>query len=169
MEISVKKLAIGGAVILIAGLAIGRFTLPSKVVTKTEVKVETKEVVKWKTKYVKQENKDKETITIETRYPDGRIVKEKRVLDKGVVVVDKTSDGAKEVEKKEERSTETTTTYAKNDWHLSALVSSSNNGEAFSDKVSYGLMLERRIIGPFYLGVFGLSNKTVGAGLGVSF
>ena len=170
MELSKKQLAVGILALFIGGAAVGRFSLPAKVETKIEEKIVVKEVIKWKTQYVKNEQKDKETVIIETHYPDGKIVKETHIVDKGTIVVNKTAEGSKETDKKEETTTEKTVEYANRDWSFAALAApkkSSEGGVSLTSGVDYGLHVQRRVLGPFYLGGFGLTDKTFGASLGV--
>ena len=169
MEMSNKKLLAALGVALVEGLALGRFTLPAKVVTKVEYKTEIKEVIKWKTQYAKQEDKNKDIVIIETKYPDGRVVREKHITDKGVIHIDKKEDGSKETDTKTDKKEETVTTYSKNDWHFMGMTSPSAVDKPFGGTLSYGLMIEKRIIGPFYLGGFGLTNGVLGVGVGIGF
>ncbi len=98
MELTKKQIIIGAASALLIGALVVRFSLPAKVQIKVQEKIVEKEVVKWKTKYVKNEQKNKDTVIIETRFPDGTVKKEKHIIDKGTIVVDKTNEGSKEKE-----------------------------------------------------------------------
>jgi hypothetical protein len=169
MEVSAKNLAISSAVLLIAGLAIGRFTLPAKVVTKTQIQVQTQEVVKWQTKYVENQDDHKNTTIIETKKPDGTDVIETHISDSEDTSVNSSSGGSNSTQTSEKETQSKTVTYAKNDWHLNALASPSGDGKLIDGKMSYGGQVERRIMGPFYLGAFGLQNSTFGVSVGVSF
>ena len=171
MEFTKKQVAIVTLALFVGGAAIGRFSLPARVEVKTETKIVEKEVIKWKTDTKKSENKDKDTVTIETHYPDGRIVKEKHTIDKGTIVVDKTSEGSKEKDKESDTKTSTVTEYATHEWNISALGAakkSSSGNPTLSEGFDYGAHVQRRILGPFYLGGFGLTDKTFGASAGVS-
>lgn len=167
MKESRTKILIGLA-LLIGGFMIGRYSTPTKTVTKIEEKIVTKEVVKWKVKKVKDESKNLEKIIVETKMPDGTIRKETRIVDKGVVRVDTTKDGSKSTETSKVTKIEKTETNQNNDWHVSALAMP-KNGDYTNKELSYGLHVERRIIGPFYLGVFGVTDSGAGLSIGGSF
>jgi len=75
MELSKKYVAIGVLVLFVGGAAVGRYSLPAKVDIKVEEKIVEKEVIKWKTVVKKDVQKNKDTIIIETHYPDGTVKK----------------------------------------------------------------------------------------------
>jgi hypothetical protein len=169
MEVSLKTLIIASTVILVSGLAIGRFTLPAKVVTKTQIQIQTQEVVKVQTQYVQTKDANKDYIRTETKQPDGTIVIKTEIVDKSITHTD---DEKVTNDMKSSNTTVTqdkTITFAKNDWHISALASPSGDNKLLNSSLAYGAHVERRIIGPFYLGAFGLSNNTMGLSVGVSF
>lgn len=169
MEVSLKTMAL--AVILTGGVsfAAGRSSAPEKVVTKVETKVEIKEVVKWKTKTVKSENKNKQTIIIETKLPDGTFKKETHILDKGTVVLDKSKDLEKDITTAESSKKEQTKELELSNWKLSGIAYLEPNLEVSKTGISWGLLVERRVVGPIYVGLFGITNGSLGASLGVSF
>lgn len=100
---------------------------------------------------------------------------EKEVVKNNVVTVIKTvkeKDGTEEttttiVDKTEKKQTDskTVTVAAKNDWVISASV-----GTKFDDlKPIYGAQVQRRILGPFYLGAMANTDKTIGLSIGFEF
>ena len=170
MEVSVKSLAISSAAILLVGLAVGRFSLPAKVVTKTEIQVVTKEVESKTSDQEIARKSNKDFVRIVTKKPDGTVITETHIIDKST---SKTTEVTQDTTEKDSSTTITqdkTVTYAKNDWHVSGLASpSGDNSFLRGPSIAYGLMVERRILGPFYIGGFGLTNHTIGASLGVTF
>src|SRR5271157_5250451 len=99
-----KKVLVASGVFLI-GLAIGRFTLPAKVVVKEVVKTEIVEVEKKDT--ATQNNKVQ--IVTETKKPDGTVVTETKTVDKSTIETkDDTNTNTNIVSNKE-----TTTEYSK--------------------------------------------------------
>lgn len=101
-----------------------------------------KEVVKTVEKQV-----DRVVTVIRTIKPDGTITEEKVITDKSKIVTeDKTKLNT-----------------ARSKVNISALV-----GTDFSKPV-YGLHANKELLGPISVGVFGLTNKTVGLSVGLNF
>lgn len=169
MQFSLKTLVLVSALVGGVSFAAGRVSTPEKVVTKTETKVQIKEVVKWKTKLVKSENKNKQTIIIETKLPDGTVKKETHIIDKGTVVLDKSKESEKDTSIAKSEKKEETKTYQLDNWKLSGIAYAEPDLNISKVGVSWGLLVERRIVGPMYVGVFGITNGSVGASLGVLF
>lgn len=161
-----RPYVISSVVMLLVGLVTGRYLAPEKVQVKIQEKIVTKTVVKWKTKYVKSQKNDKETIIVETKYPDGTIKREKRIIDRGTLQVDLTKEGSKSDQTTVSKDLEYAKTSAR-DWHVSLLATNTYpENNVLSDNISYGIHAERRIIGPFYVGVYGTTNKNYGLSLG---
>lgn len=113
-----------------------------------------------------------------TRYLWPRIeykhtVQEKEVIRKDIVTVIKEvvrPDGSKEtvteiVDRSKESSTrkETLTKAAQPQWSVGAYTT-------FNEKIpTYTVTVDRRILGPFSLGVYGQTNSTFGAGIRLEF
>lgn len=164
------KLELVAVVVFIAGLACGRFTTPAKVITKTEIQTVEKEVVKNKEVTVKDTNKDRELVVTETTKPDGTKIVEKHYINRDQIKEDTTKTNSVVDTKKSDSKSETITTNEKNDWNLSALVTTSHTeDDMFHQSMSYGVHVQRRILGPFSVGAFGLTNKTYGLSIGASF
>lgn len=164
------KYVIIAVVIFIAGLACGRFTTPSKVVTKTETVTVEKEVVKTKEKNVTDTNKNRELVVTETVKPDGTKIIEKHYINRDEIHSTSDKVNVATTESKTDTKSSTVTTNEKNDWNLSALVTSSHtDSDMFHESLSYGVHIQRRIIGPFSIGAFGITNKTYGLSIGASF
>ena len=144
---------------LIVGLALGYFATPTKVVTKTEIKE-----VERKTDDTKTDNKkDKIFIKVETILPDGTRKIETKIVDKGTITIDSSSET--------DRSTDTVTEKTVERSH-DALIIYGLGGVKLSDWQSgpeIGLGLQRRMLGPFWLGLYGTNKLSAGVTVGISF
>ena len=160
------KLLISSLILLAAGIAIGRYTLPAKVITK----VETKEVTHEATKTVEVDKtdyyKNKVLVEITTTKPDGTVIRERKFIDKSIINRDdkKNTDEKKDSEKDSKK--EESKTYNSNSGSVRALIA--RNTDRLSEDI-YGIHVEKRIVGPFTLGAFGLTDKTLGLSLGMNF
>lgn len=160
------KLALFGALALAAAFAVGRYTVPTKTVTKIEEKIVEKEVIKWKEKEVKNEDKDVETVIVETTYPDGTVKKETRIIDKGKIKVTFEAEGSSESEKSKVTSILKSEVKENANWNVSLLAGSEN---LKYNEFIYGVHVQKTVLGPFSVGAFGLTNKTVGLSIGGTF
>lgn len=133
-------------VLLVTSFAIGRYTAPKpsvKIVEKTTEEVkkdEQKDVVKTTT-IVKEKDKETTTITEETK--DHVQTKKDETLDSMTQIVQPKV----------------------NTLNVSALV----GAELFPLKPVYGLSVNKQLIGPVSIGVFGLTNQTIGFSIGLNF
>lgn len=139
------KIALAILIAAGVGYGFGRYVQPAKVEIKKE------EVIK----EVETTKKDIVIVEKETHLPDGTVIKEKKTEDKSTEVV-----------KKEEKTKESTvTTNEKPQWKVQALAGL----ELGTVGPVYGAGVERRILGPFFAGVYGKTNKEVGASLSFEF
>lgn len=155
------------AVALIGAFGAGWYLTPTKVVTKTEIKEVIKEVVKEKESTTKDKKNDKVVIVVETVYPDGRRVKETKIVDKGSVTVNIDKDKSSETDKSTETKTEKTVERAAPSLAVSVLAAKDVTN--LSAPPAFGASVTKRILGPFTVGGFGLSNGTAGVSVGVLF
>ena len=139
---STKNVIIGILLCTGIGYAVGRYLQPAKIETKTEV-VEV-EVEKVKTEI--------RTIVREVVKPDGTVVKE---------TIEEEIKKEEQVVKKQEKE-ETKIENLKPQWRVQAAVASDLD---FRGELAYRLGVERRILGPFFAGVFA---DTRGEEVGVS-
>lgn len=139
------KVAIGVLVAAGLGYAFGRYAQPARVEIKKEIEIQEKEVVKHDTVIVEKE----------TKLPDGTVVKEKRTEDKTVE--------SRKSDSKEKESTLIVS--AKPQWRAGALAGYDLN----QFKPVYGGEVERRILGPIFVGVWANTQSTVGAKLSIEF
>lgn len=153
-----KYKILGVALLLLVAYALGKYTQPAIVVTK----VETHEVIKYVEKETKTKQNNKDIVIVETRYPDGTVKKETHIVDKGTVVIDKSKEGSSE----KDSSSTTVVSYNKPQWKAAALLGITDYS---LDNRVYGLEVERRILGPIFVGAWGLTNKTIGVSAGLEF
>lgn len=169
VNLSVKTIVISSVLLLGIGAAIGRFEGPAKVVTKTETKVVTQTVVKEVEKKSTENKKNTVTTITETTKPDGTKTRTIVIRNKDdIKVVDNTKVDEKTNTTSDTKSS-TVTTYDRGKWSVEALASVSKPRLTNLGTVSYGLEVDRKIIGPISVGVFGLTDQTYGATLGISF
>lgn len=145
------KITVIAAAIFTLGVAVGRFSLPQKVITKTETKIVEKVVLE------KEKKADKEIIVTERRRSDGTVTKRTEIKDKSVTTTKETADTTVN------SLTHTVTEYRQDLYKLRAL-SALHSGE-----IVYGAGVERRLLGPFWLGAWALTDKTLGLSLGLTF
>jgi hypothetical protein len=162
------KSILGIAALVVASLAIGRYTAPKKESVRIEERIVEKEVIKWKESKKTDEQKNIETIVIETKFPDGTIKTETRTVDKGRIVIDQTKQGEKISDRKTDLFIRKDSGY-ESQWKASALISSSHkDSNLLRSDLSYGASIERKVAGPFSVGAFGLTNQTYGLSVGIS-
>lgn len=141
-----KKEIIIGVVLLAAGYGLGRYVQPAKVVTKTEVvtKVET------------QIQEHVHTITRTITDPNGH--------SETVTVTDNNTNTHSNSES--DSTSSTVTTYNKPQWKAQGLVGL--NIHDLSSPV-YGVGVERRILGPIFVGAYGKTNSEAGLSVSLEF
>ncbi len=155
MELNAKTIAISVIALLGIGYASGRYTTPTKTVTKIEEKIVTKEVVKYKETKSKDENRNKETIIVETIMADGTKRIEKRIVDKTQIETDTNRESEKTASSETSRKSETTVENSRSNWNVAVLAGAGSFSEAAKQEYGYGLHLQYRVFGPFYFGGYG--------------
>jgi hypothetical protein len=149
-----KQIVIIALIALVGAFAVGRYSAPEKVVTKTvevEKKTEDKQV----------DSQDNKVTTItETDKPDGTKVKTTVIADKKDVQVDdkKTDDITKTETKEIDRGSSKVT--------ISLLAGENVTSPGIP---TYGLSITKPILGPLTVGVFGFQNGLIGASIGLTF
>lgn len=136
-----------GGLLLVASVAYasGRYLQPPKVVTKTETVVKEVQVIQH----------DTTTKTHEEVKPDGT-----KTID--TVVEDKDKE---ENKSSADSKASTVVDTTKPQWKVGAL-----GAYDFSTlKPIYGVQVDRRILGPIFVGAFGLNNRTVGLSVSLEF
>jgi hypothetical protein len=148
-----RKMCIALAGCFLGGVATGYFSRPERVVTKVDVREKIVEVT------AKATRNDVVTRSREISRPDGtKIVR--------VVTVDKSvSRESGKLEATITRTEEKTEERSAPQWNVRAMA-----GITFGDAAPvYGAGVDRRILGPIFLGAYGFSNGTVGAAIALSF
>lgn len=163
----------GGLLALGGGYAFGRFSAPDKVVTKEVTRTVTVEDTHAR-EQVRELTAQLETMKRHTRR------EETRKADGSVTIVtdthvDTTKDTRTDVDAKKEETKHTETVRevikektverARPDWRIGALGAFDFRAGA----LTYGALVERRVIGPVSLGAFGLTNGSVGLALTLEF
>ncbi len=153
--------------ILILGLAIGRFSLPAKIVEKEHI-VYQERIVEKKVEVTNIKQKDhKIYVRIEHTDKDGGKTVETRIMDdkttdtKDSVTDNKTDNSSTVVDK------EKTTTYSQQSTIISLSAKAQLNN--WSAGPAYGLLLQKRLIGPLYVGGFGFTDMNFGLSAGLAF
>lgn len=139
-------------VIVIVSFAVGRYSLPEKVVTKT-VEVD-------RIHADTDKDKHKEVTVTETVQPDG-----------GKTIVTTTVEDTKTkktVDRLETTNTSKETVYAKSKTQLQALFGISDVFGGSRAPV-YGGLVSRNVLGPVTAGAWALTNGTAGVTIGLSF
>lgn len=155
---------------LAIGAAVGRYTVPTKVVTKIEEKIVEKEVIKTKENTVRETNKNRELVVTETVLPDGTRKIEKHYINRDEIRDTAERTNLTTTSRDTELHSSTVTTSENANWNISALATPSHTkDDILSGSLSYGLHVQRRVLGPFSVGAFGLTNKTYGVSIGGSF
>lgn len=140
------SIAIAIVISLAISYGLGRYTSPAKVVVKEKI-VE---------KVIEVERKNVETITTETKKPDGTVIKEKRTLDLSVT----------ETQAVRRQETSKVVEAAKPQWRIGVGVGLQQDIRG----VVYTGRVERRIFGPVFAGVdVGFQQRYVGAAISVEF
>lgn len=153
--------------LLVIGCLIGRVTKPEKVVTKTVTQTVT--VTQVKTVEVDKTDYYKDRILIETSTtkPDGTIIKQREFIDKSSYHQDNTITSNTQTNTTTNSSTETSKIYSTG-YQGSVKVLYARNLNNFNSDI-YGLEVDKKLIGSFTVGAFGLTDKTLGLSLGINF
>lgn len=149
--------------LFVLGYGTARFRTPVKVVTKTDTQVVTKDIIKWRTRVIKDSHEYK--TVIEHKFPDGTWVR-KSTDEKTNEEKRDTRENRKE-DKTSNTISQTTTTYSKPNWQFGVLTGFS----ATSPKGSFELggYVDRRLLGPVWIGANATKSGRVGFSLGIEF
>lgn len=152
--------------LFVGGLAVGHFTLPAKVVEKEKIVTQDKIVEKIVHDVVIQKKDNKVYHRTETTHADGS-----KTVDTTIVDKDQTNSSSSTKDDVDAISTKTddkskTTTYSQQ-----SLILSLQAQDSFKLPTApvFGLMVQKRMIGPFYVGIFAYTNESYGANLGIAF
>lgn len=161
MEITRKHKIAAVGVGLATAFAAGRYTLPTKI--KTEIKTVTVEKIVYKKAIESQKNTHKKTMVVEIIKPTGEkqtttVTTDESVSDKKTVA-DKTTDTIQKQDAKQE----VTGSVSK------VTISALGGVNIETGLPTYGASITKPILGPVTVGIFGLSNGTAGASVGITF
>lgn len=159
MNENIKKVLLLVLIFALGG-AFGRFSAPSRVVEKEHTVTQDNTTTKQQDdkSIIKKDNK--EYIRIVTIKPDGTRVTETHILDKDKSVTIDNSQKQTTDNKMVFTDKEKTTTYSVNSTIISL---------GIDRNMSYGGMVQRRLLGPIYVGGFGYTDGVIGLNLGVAF
>jgi hypothetical protein len=132
---------------VLVGYAIGRYAQPAKVVTKTQVVTQVHDVV--------HEKIHKVIVTVTA--PNGTKTTT-TTIDNGSVINDQSNT---------QSNSSTVTTYDKTQWSVGALANVDLTKGISAP--SYGIQVERRILGPVWVGAYGLANASGGLSVSLEF
>lgn len=150
-------------VALATSAAVGRWSAPEKI---KEV-VKTVEVEKKSDQTSSNTDRDrhKKTVITETIYPDGR--KETKTVITDDIETKRQTDSKSEDEVAKNTDSEREVTKSGSRLSISALAGTKLSFDATPPV--FGGMISKEVLGPISIGVWGLSNGTAGASIGLSF
>jgi len=162
-------------VLLAVAFATGRYTVPTKIVTKTETQTVEKIVTQVQTQYVEKKvyvtaQKDNVTTTVDVvKKPDGTEETKTTTIDLTQTNSTSTDQASStSVDKTtEDESTKSQTTKIvdslKPQWHLSLHggAGAQFGLGAISPKIDFGVQAERRILGPVFMGIYANLNAPI--------
>lgn len=138
---------------LAVSFAVGRFLTPVKTVVETKIVEVTKT-----DKKVDKETHTKTTI-VETKHPDGTVTK--------TTTISKDTDLKKDTTTTSSESSDTTKTVQRDSGFL--LVSALGGVNVTNGVPSFGASINKNLLGPVSVGLWGLNNGIVGASVGLKF
>lgn len=152
-----RNILIGLGLVLL-GAALGRFALPAKVVEKEHIVVQEKIVVKEVESKSVDKKDNKVYIHIITTKPDGTKVEETKIVDRdSTITIDKTAKDSN-IDTSIITDKQKTTEYESN---VLVALGMDTNG-------SYDVSIQKKLLGPIYMGVFGSTSKILGISIGFS-
>lgn len=141
------KIALGVLVAAGLGYAFGRYAQPAKIEIKKELQVKEIEVTK----------KNVVVVTHEEKRPDGTVITDTRTVDTSTEATNRNSTSKES----------TVVTNLKPQWKVGGAAGVKYN-EVRMEAV-YTIGVERRILGPIFVGAYGRTDKEVGLSVSVEF
>ena len=142
------------ALLMLCGVSfgLGRYMTPE------HVEYREVEVVKEVIKEVVKENikKNTQTKTVETWYPDGRHTIETYILNQDTIIIEKELLAEKEIKKEIEKIIDN----KKPNWLV---------GVSYGNRQDYGITVDRRVLGPIFLGAYAKTDKDLGIAVKMEF
>jgi hypothetical protein len=176
--------AIAVLLLTLAAFAIGRGTAPVKVEKKVEIEIVEVESVRieWRDKivekkvYVKSQATSSRTEEREVRKPDGTVEKTKMevrgmetLVSSGTESSSEQSGTARKDSQISSKEIMSLSTENKPDWNISLLVGASTGSKLLPPPMTAGVHVQRRILGPVYVGVWGMTDVSAGLSVGFEF
>lgn len=154
-----KILIVGGAFVL--GLACGFYAHPSKIEERSH-----EEDKKQEQKQTDQKvNKDKVTTITETTDASGKKTKVTVITDKSKI----NTDTHNKLNEQKDIDKEKITTYDTSSLKASLLISKSFETGHYTDPLVYGIGIDKKVLGPIWMGAFGYTNRNLGVSFGLMF
>lgn len=151
---STKSKVILAIIVLVVAFAFGRYSVPEKIVTVTKTIEVEKKVV--------DTEKDKKIVKVIIEHPDG--TKETR---EEIVENEKTHSTEDSITK-----SKNTTEITKGGSKINVSILAGSNLSSLnlnSIPITYGASVNKEILGPITVGIFGLSNGNLGISAGLNF
>lgn len=163
-----SKKALGLLVILfLTGVAVGRFTLPSKIVEKEKIVFQDRIIEKKIEVSASQKKNNKVYTKVEKILPDGTKTIESKIVNQDVTVTNNKTNQSTDTTISQTTEKEKTITYSKQDMIIA--FGMSGRLDNLTGKIGYGGIVEKRLIGPIYIGVMGYTDRTYGFNIGLGF
>lgn len=163
---TVRGYVVGGLVSVVAlagAFVVGRYSKPVEVrteVVERTVTVERRTVVEKRVEVAKRDRRSKTTTTTK---PDGSSTTVTESHEREDTRTETARDTTAETATETERHAKEETRVSEPDWRVGGMVGLSGVGTV------YGGSIERRILGPVWLGAWGLSSGAFGVSVGVEF
>lgn len=153
-------------VLMACAAAGGRYATPTKVQEKEVIKYVDKIVEKKVYVKAKTESKHRVYVRLTTVKPDGTKTTETKIFNSDTIEITQKTNIAKTDEKVVDTSKQKGIEYKSTDYYIFV---SAKTDLANMLGLTYGLSFNRKLIGPFYVGAFGYTDKTAGFNLGLGF
>ena len=156
-----KNKIIGVIALVLVSAAVGRYTAPEKI----KIVTQTTQTDTSQTDDNKDNSSHKETKTHEITHPDGT----KEIITDTTEDHDSKDDSQKETSDSKTSVTDKEITKSSSHLTLSALAGVQVQSPTSGSPLIYGAHITRDILGPINMGVWGMTNRTVGLSVGLTF
>lgn len=145
--------------LIVLGVAFGYYFAPEKIKTKLEIK--TVEIEKEVLKLIEVNKRKTSTHIIVTEFPDGKKITETFIIDESISLVE--IEKEKIVYKDREIVKEKEVENRKSQWLIKA------SAEVTPRKEVYSIDINRRVLGPIFIGVAANTSREATVGVGIEF
>lgn len=160
-----KSYFIVSIVVLLSGIAIGRFTLPAKIVEKEKIVYQDRIVEKQVIISEVKKKSNKQYVKIEHIAKDGSRTTETRIID---LSTQNTASKASSEKLQDTHITQDKEKVTINNTG-STLVTLGVKANPSIIGMDYGILIHKKLLGPFWFGAFGYTDKSFGADIGLMF